>query len=192
MRIDLDKLFIQLSSTEADERILGIRILQEDLSKGEPDLTPDAIQILDRIAYSDVNQLVRNEAQKLLERTEYINLCKRLGITLRTAMTQETSETPKLTFLPLSKFWKVFFILLVVFSVTSFLLNAFGICITFGMGGIRKNLFVDYLIFISSLVCDIVFWILLLKRWYAGWRKAVLILLATLPVLIIIWLGWLQ
>ena len=47
MRIDLDKLFIQLSSTEADERILGIRILQEDLSKGEPDLTPDAIQILD-------------------------------------------------------------------------------------------------------------------------------------------------
>ena len=46
MRIDLDKLFIQLSSTEADVRILGIRILQEDLSKGEPDLTPEQSKYL--------------------------------------------------------------------------------------------------------------------------------------------------
>jgi len=80
MRLDLAKLLSQLESVEAPERIAAIRILQEDLSQGVPEITPAIIQALDRIASSDDNAHLRREAERLLGRDEYLDLYKRLGM----------------------------------------------------------------------------------------------------------------
>jgi len=82
----------QLESVEAPERMAGIRILEEDLSQGAPEITPAIIQALDRIASSDDNAHLRREAQRLLERDEYIDLYKRLGMPRLAAL--PPSNTP--------------------------------------------------------------------------------------------------
>jgi hypothetical protein len=97
MQIDLDMLLTQLSSADINERIAGVHLLQEDVSFEKPDLTPEIIQALNRIVLFDNNAIVRKEAERLLERDEYLDLYKRLGITLPTALSQASVEIPKPT-----------------------------------------------------------------------------------------------
>jgi hypothetical protein len=95
MRIDLEKLLTQLTGTEANERMAGIRLLQEDLSVEKPNLTPEIIQALDAIATDDDNLIVKVEAGRLLSNDEYLDLYERLGITIPAALSQAPVETLK-------------------------------------------------------------------------------------------------
>lgn len=179
MRINLGNLLTQLSSTEANERMAGIRILQEDLSVGKPDLTPEIVQVLSQIATTDDNTIVKAEAKRLVGRDEYLDLYKRLGVNLPPAMPYVSNEKQTLPLPPLSIYWKV----LAVLSVLSFLIVIWSIFdLQSNPIGEGIDAMVLYCFFLPCLVCTVAFWILLSRRWLSGWRKTVLILLAAITL----------
>lgn len=99
-RINLEKLLSELASAEAPERMAAIRILQEALSEGPPEVTPAIMHSLERIASSDDNPFLRTEASRLLARDEYLDLYRRLDMPPPAASSIQLAESAPTTSSP--------------------------------------------------------------------------------------------
>jgi hypothetical protein len=71
MSLDQEKLQSQLASLEASRRMDGLYSLEEALSQGQLELSPEAFRTIVRIASTDENAHVRAQAQRLLSSDQY-------------------------------------------------------------------------------------------------------------------------